>query len=296
VYDGYQTRRISTKDALIYTTVGGSGPPLLLLHGYPQTHVMWHRVAPRLQERFTLVLPDLRGYGESTGPAPDPQHVNYSKRAMASDMVAVMAALGHKRFSVAGHDGGGRVAYRLALDRPECVERLAVLDILPTLDAWEGINDRTAMASFHWLLLAQPPRLPERLIGCDPQFFLRYILERWAGRAELIDPHAAAEYLQNFRKPSVIAAACEDYRASATVDVELDRRDREAGRRITCPTLVLWSKRYLNPPRPPREVWAGWADDVRDVALECGHFIAEEDPAGCAAALADFFGARPDPH
>jgi haloacetate dehalogenase len=290
MFEGFEERRISTRGAQIFALTGGVGPPLLLLHGYPQSHVMWHAVAPLLRARFSLVIPDLRGYGDSTGPGPDPQHLNYSKRAMAADMVELMSALGHDRFALAGHDRGGRVAYRLVFDHPARVLRLAVLDIVPTFDMWERMNAKSALGSYHWLLLAQPPPLPERLIGFDPEFFLRYLFERWAGRPESLQPEAVAEYVRHFRKTSVIQAACEDYRAGATVDFDHDRADRDRGHRIQCPTLVLWGRRYLAAKaESPIEVWRSWADDVREVALDCGHFVAEEQPDACAAAFGEFF-------
>jgi haloacetate dehalogenase len=290
VFDGFGEHLIAAGDAGIFARTGGSGPPLLLLHGFPQNHVMWHLVAPRLASSFSLVVPDLRGYGDSTGPAPDERHRNYSKRVMAVDMAIAMGALGHDRFFVAGHDRGARVGYRLALDRPECVARLAVLDILPTFDVWAQMSMKAALSSYHWPFLAQPAPLPERLIGHDPDFYLHHLLERWAGRAHALDSAAVAEYERHFRKPSVIEAACEDYRAGASVDLEDDRADRENGRRIQCPTLVLWGRRYLSAKaRSALDVWKPWADDVREVAIDCGHFLAEEEPAACADALRNFF-------
>ncbi len=291
MFQGFAERRVASDDADLYVRVGGSGPPLLLLHGYPQTHVMWHAVAPRLARRFTVVLADLRGYGRSRGPKPDPEHRGYSKRAMAEDARRVMAALGHARFFVAGHDRGGRVGYRLALDDPECVAGLAVLDIIPTIEQWERLDWRRALSTFHWPFLAQPAPLPERLIGHDPDFWARHLLDRWAGRPDALDPAAVEDYLRAFRQPSVIEASCEDYRAGAGVDVEDDRADRQAGRRIGCPTLVVWGRRYLGArAESPVEVWRAWAPDVREVALDCGHFVAEEEPEACARALEEFFG------
>jgi haloacetate dehalogenase len=291
MFEGFSEHRIATPGAEIFALTGGEGPPLLLLHGYPQNHVMWHRAAPRLARSFSLVIPDLRGYGNSAGPAPDLQHLNYAKRTMAADMIALMTALGHPRFSIAGHDRGGRVAYRLALDHPERVVRLAALDILPTFEVWQRMNKDAAMRSYHWLFLAQPAPLPEHLIGLDPEFYLRHLLNRWAGAADVLDPAAVAEYARQFRKPSVIEATCEDYRAGASVDREHDRADRESGRRVSCPLLVLWGRRYLaGQAASPLEVWRPWAADVREVALECGHFLAEEQPDLCAAALEKFFG------
>jgi haloacetate dehalogenase len=292
VFEGFLEKRIRTGNAEIFMLISGSGPPLLLLHGFPQTHVMWHRVAPRLARRHSLVVPDLRGYGAS----PDPDHTGHSKRTMAADMVDLMRALGHERFFVAGHDRGGRVAYRMALDHPQRVARLAVLDILPTLDVWEGMDAGAALRSYHWLLLAQPAPLPERLIGQDPDFYLHHLLDRWAGRGARLDTDAVAEYARHFRKPSVIEAACEDYRAGATMDREHDRADRGAGRQLTCPTLVLWGREYLPAKAAsPIDVWRRWARDVRDVALECGHFLAEEQPDPCADALEQFFNQSGNP-
>ena len=290
MFDGFEERSITTSSAEIFLLIGGSGPPLLLLHGYPQNHVMWHAVAPVLRAHFSLVIPDLRGYGDSQGPRPDPEHVNYSKRAMAGDMVELMSTLGYERFALAGHDRGGRVAYRLALDRPDRVIALAVLDIIPTVGMWERMDHRSALRSFHWLFLAQPAPLPEHLIGQDAEFFLRQLVDRWAGRPDALDSEAVAQYVRHFKKGSVIEATCEDYRAGATVDLDHDRADRDRNRKIRCPTLVLWGRRYLAAKAAsPLEVWQSWADDVREVALDCGHFVAEERADECAAALLNFF-------
>jgi haloacetate dehalogenase len=291
MFEGFQEHRISTREAEICVRTGGAGPPLLLLHGYPQNHVAWHKVAPRLCERFSVVVPDLRGYGDSKGPPPDAQHVRYAKRAMADDMAEIMTALGHERFMLAGHDRGGRVAYRLALDHAGRVSRFAAIDIIPTLDVWQRMDKDAALRTYHWLFLAQPAPLPERLIARDPEFYLRHLLDRWAGRSGALDPAAVAEYLRHFRKPSVIEATCEDYRAGATVDLEHDRADREGGRRIRCPMLLLWARGYLSAKASsPLAAWRGWAEDVRDIAPDCGHFVAEEQPEACALALREFFG------
>jgi haloacetate dehalogenase len=291
--DGFSYHRIAVAagSAEINVAVGGSGPPLLLLHGFPQTHLAWRAVASRLASRYSLVVPDLRGYGDSRGPRPDPDHHGYSKRAMAGDMIELMAVLGHERFFLAGHDRGARVAHRLALDHPAGVRRLALLDILPTLAVWEAMDWTSALSTYHWLLLAQPAPMPERLIGRDPDFYLHHLLDRWAGNKALLDQEAVEAYTAAFRRPSVIEAACEDYRAAASVDVEHDRADREAGRRIGCPTLLLWGRRYLHAPSgTPLSVWQDYADNVCDQAFDCGHFLAEEQPGGTAAALAAFFG------
>jgi haloacetate dehalogenase len=290
MFEGFKEHRLPTGQAQIYLLTAGSGPPLLLLHGYPQTHVAWHAVAPRLREHFSLVIPDLRGYGQSKGPPPDSAHMNYSKRMMADDMVKIMTALGHERFMLAGHDRGGRVGYRLALDHPDRVSRFAAIDIIPTLAAAERINKDTAMSTYHWLFLAQPAPMPERLIGNDPEFYLLHLLERWAGRRDALSPSAVAEYTRHFREPSMIEATCEDYRAGMGVDLEHDRADREAGRKIRCPLLVLWGKRYLAAKaKSPIEVWRAWAEDLHEVALDCGHFVMEEQPQSCVVALREFF-------
>jgi haloacetate dehalogenase len=289
LFEGFTERRVSTGEAELFVRIGGAGPPLLLLHGYPQTHVAWHRVAPMLARQFTLILPDLRGYGRSRGPAPDAEHRRFSKRAMAQDMAAMMSALGHERFRVAGHDRGARVGYRLCLDHPERVERFAAIDIIPTLDMWEGMNADKALASYHWTFLAVPSPVPERLIGADPEFYIGHLLERWAGRPDALDPAAVAAYLGQFRDPAVVAATCADYRAGATVDRADDAEDRRHGRKIGCPVLVLWGRGYLSSKTgSPLAVWRRWADEVREVALDCGHFVVEEKPEEAAQALLSF--------
>ncbi len=290
MFEGFEERKIEGAGASIHVRVGGSGPPVLLLHGYPQTHAIWHGVAPRLAERFTTVCPDLRGYGRSDRPASGPDAAAYSKRAMAADMVAVMARLGHERFHLAGHDRGGRVAYRLALDHPQAVERLAVLDIVPTLEQFERLGRAGGLDAFHWYFLAQPSPLPETMIGRDPDWFLRTLLQRWAGRADRFAEPAMQDYLAAFRDPEVIRATCDDYRAGATIDCELDAADREAGRRIAAPLLALWGAAG----RPHKrdsvlEIWRRWADRVEGAGLDCGHFLPEELPEETAERLEAFF-------
>ena len=288
MFEGFAERRIATGGAEIHAVVGGDGPPLALLHGYPQTHVMWHRVAPRLAEAFTVVAPDLRGYGRSSKPPGGEGSVNYAKRAMARDIVEVMAALGHDRFLLAGHDRGGRVAYRLALDHPDRVQRLATLDIMPTIEQFERLDRRGALGSFHWFLLAQPSPLPERLIGGDPLSFLHDMLSRWSG-ADAFAPEALADYERSFGDPETVRATCDDYRAGATIDCDLDAADRDAGRRIACPMLALWGDRGGDRRAGMMEVWGRWATDVRGAAIPCGHFLPEEAPDETAAALLEFF-------
>ncbi len=246
MFEGFTEHCADLGDANLFYRLGGSGPPLLLLHGYPQTHVAWHRVAPRLMRDFTLVIPDLRGYGESRGPAADPDHRNYAKRAMATDVARLMTKLGQERFFLAGHDRGACVGFRLCLDHASRVLRFAALDIIPTLDVWEGIDADKALSSYHWSFLAVPAPVPERLIGADPDFYIRHLLDRWVGRPDALHPQAVASYLHQFHDPSVVAATCEDYRAGASVDRGDEASDRRQGRRIACPVLVLWGRRYLS--------------------------------------------------
>ena len=289
MFDGFEMRDIATRETSIRVRVGGSGPPLLLLHGYPQTHAMWHRVAPALAERFTVVCADLRGYGDSGKPASDPEHAVYSKRASASDMVEVMGALGLGRFMLAGHDRGGRVAHRLALDHPERVERMAVLDIVPTRTVFRATNQAIATGYYHWFFLIQPYDLPERLIGADPVYYLRRKLGAWAALDEFA-PEALAEYERCFCDPAAIHASCEDYRAAASIDLAHDEADLD--RRIQCPLLVLWGGRGLM--ERHFDVLATWrekaAGPVSGRALDCGHFLAEERPEETAGELLAFFG------
>ncbi len=290
MFEGFGREWIDTGESEIHLVRGGGGPPLLLLHGFPQSHVAWHKVAPALAEAFTLVIPDLRGYGDSSGPDPDPRNEAYSKRVMALDMVAVMAALGFERFALAGHDRGGRVAYRLALDHPERVSRLAVLDIVPTLEMAETVDLGLAIGTYHWFFLAQPAPLPERLIAGDPEFYLDFTLDSWADDPEAIDPEARAQYRRCFQNDSVIAAACADYRAGLTTDLDYDRADRATGRRIACPLLALWAAQASDGKEIDFEgVWRRWAKEVEGVGIPSGHFLMEEAPDDTARALSRFF-------
>ena len=291
LFPGFQSRRCKTEGAEIFARIGGSGPPLLLIHGYPQTHVCWHKIAPALAKHFTLVIPDLRGYGDSTGPKTDAEHRPYSKRAMAQDFVAVMEQLGHKRFGVVSHDRGARVGYRLALDHPERVERLATLDIVTTLDAWTDMTKANAIGRFHWAFLARPAPFPEDVIGANPVYFLDYLLAQWTRTKDLsaFDAGALAHYRHAFSKPSVIHASCEDYRAGAAFDPDLDAKDKAAGKRITMPMLALWGAERLSGfVNKPLETWASWCPHVRGEPIESGHFLAEEAPDATLAALMPF--------
>jgi haloacetate dehalogenase len=289
MFEGFERRRVATAGCDIHLALGGSGPPLLLLHGFPQSHVCWHRVAPRLAPHFTLVVPDLRGYGDSGKPASDPEHYAYSKRAMAQDQVQAMSALGFDRLGVAGHDRGGRVAHRMALDHADRVRKVAVLDIVPTRTIYRATDQGIATDYYHWFFLIQPFDFPERLIGADPDFYFMRTLGGWGSRRDVYAPEALAEYLRCFRDPAAIHAACEDYRAAATIDLVHDEADID--RRIAFPLLALWGKRGIM--EKYFDVLATWnerAADVRGQALDCGHFLPEEAPAETAAALLSFFG------
>jgi len=263
----------------INAIVGGSGPPLLLLHGHPQTHAIWHRVAPRLAEHFTVVACDLRGYGESSKPQGAPDHANYSKRAMAADMVAVMQSLGFATFRVLAHDRGARVAHRLALDHPQAVERMALLDIAPTLAMYEQTSDTFARAYWHWFFLIQPAPLPERLIEADPAAYVRDVMGKRSAGLAPFDPRALAEYQRCLALPGAAHGICEDYRAAATIDLEHDRIDRDAGNRLALPLMVLWGEQgVVGRCFDPLAEWQRVAADVQGGALPCGHYIAEEAP------------------
>ncbi|EGY00804.1 alpha/beta hydrolase fold-containing protein [Nitrospirillum viridazoti Y2] len=268
--------------------VGGDGPPLLLLHGHPQTHVTWRKIAPALARRFTVVAADLRGYGDSAKPESDADHSPYSKRAMALDLVLLMRALGHGRFAVAGHDRGGRVAHRMALDHADAVTRLALLDVAPTATMYALTNQEFATRYFWWFFLIQPAPLPERLIAADPEFFLRSHIDRQNKIAGATEPAAFAEYLRCYRDPATRHAICEDYRAAATIDLAHDAAD--AHRRVTAPLLALWGAHgTVGQLYDVLATWREKADDVRGRALDCGHTLQEERPDQVLAAFLDFF-------
>ena len=284
-FPGFSQRRIQTSGAVINTVCGGNGAPVLLLHGYPQTHVMWHKVAPRLAETFTVVMTDLRGYGDSSKPPDGENHANYSKRAMALDQIEVMRALGFDRFAVVGHDRGGRVAWRMAVEHPHIVTKAAVLDIVPL--PYDRVTKAFATQYYHWFFLIQPAPLPERLIGNSVETYLRSRFERPTGGTSAIAPDAFAEYLRCFSDPATIHATCEDYRAGATIDLEHARDDGE--RKVTCPLLVLWGERgTVGRLEPVMDIWRDKATDVRGKALPGGHFLAEELPEETAAQLLAF--------
>lgn len=293
-FAGFTDMRLRAGDVTLRVRSGGTPgrPPLLLVHGFPQTSAMWHRVAQHLAPHFELVLPDLRGYGGSDKPAGAPDHANYSKRAMAADLHALMQHLGHERYAVAGHDRGARVAHRLALDQPQAVTRLALLDIVPTLDMYDGTDMRFASAYYHWFFLIQPAPHPERMIGADPEHYARWKLGGWGSLGHhFYEAEALAEYLRCFSQPEAIHGACEDYRAGATIDLQHDRESGIAAQQLDCPLLVLWSTRgVIHALFEPLALWqAQCAMPVQGRAVDAGHFLAEELPDVTAAELLRFF-------
>jgi haloacetate dehalogenase len=280
--------KIKTSDAEINLVHGGSGSPLLLLHGYPQTHVMWHQVAPVLARHFHVICPDLRGYGDSSRPQSTPDHYPYSKRAMAQDMIEVMAALGYPEFLVAGHDRGARVTHRMALDYPERILKACVMDIVPTAYLYRTADRQFATGYYHWFFLVQPDGLPERMIGADPVYYLTEKLKRWSAPGAKFSDAAVAEYLRCFT-PETIHASCEDYRAAASIDLEHDGQDKN--KKIQCPLLVLWgSKGFIHRICNVMDVWRDYAENVTGKALDCGHFLPEESPEAVITELTRFFG------
>jgi haloacetate dehalogenase len=298
--DDFTTSEIQTGETTIFLRSYGSGTPLLLLHGFPETHLMWRSVAPLLARRFSVVCADLRGYGRSGCPPSAPDHAPYAKRALANDMVAVMERLGFGRFSVAGHDRGGRVAYRMALDHPDRVERLAVLDVLPTGTVWAHADARFALAFWPWALLAQPRPLPERVLAAVPEAIVDDALGGWGSPSTVFPPDVRVAYVQALRDPGHAHAICEEYRAAATIEREHDEADRARGRRIVCPLLALRSARgpldtWYEEESGPLSIWRAWGDDVQGRALIAGHFFPEEVPEQTADALSRFFGASEPP-
>ena len=286
MFEGFTSEMVDVEGAEILARKAGDGPPLLLLHGNPQTHAMWHLVAPRLAGDFTVVATDLRGYGGSSKPVSDGEHRPYSKRVMAEDQISVMKHFGFGRFAVCGHDRGGRVGYRMALDRPDVVTRLAVLDIVPTWEAFSRADKEFGMGYWHWFFLAQPFDLPERMLAADPENAL------FRNGVESFEPEALEEYKRFLRNPETIHAICEDYRAAATIDFAQDADDREAGKKIACPLLALWGGRgNLEEWYDVLDVWRGWAEDVRGRSLDSGHYIPEEAPEETLSELRAFFGA-----
>jgi len=289
LFPGFIRRRIATSGTEINLVVGGEGPPVLMLHGWPESHRMWHKVAPALAERFTVVCADLRGYGDSGKPPGGPDHAPYAKREMARDMVEVMGALGFDRFRLVSHDRGARVSYRMALDQPERVDRLVLMDIIPTGHYYDTVTAETAKAYFHWFFFLQPSPFPEMMIGPQPDLMIRGFLRAAGPTPGAFDPAIVQSYIDTARHPEAVHAMCEDYRAGYAIDRLHDAADRQAGRRITCPTLLLWGSRGLvGRAYDPLAVWGDWCTDLRGQALECGHFLPEEKPAEVLAALEAF--------
>jgi haloacetate dehalogenase len=280
LFPGFEPLTIPTEEGVaIHAVKGGDGPPLLLLHGHPETHAIWHKVAPSLAERFTLVIADLRGYGDSSKPAGGENHLAYSKRVMARDQLTLMQTFGHRRFAVMAHDRGARVAHRLALDHREAVSGLILLDIAPTLAMYEQTSEAFARAYWHWFFLIQPAPLPERLIEADPEAYVREVMGRRSAGLTPFDPRALAEYVRCLSAPGAARGLCEDYRASASVDLDHDREDRARGLRLAVPVLALWgSQGVVHRCFKPLEEWRKVALDVEGRSLPCGHYIPEEAP------------------
>jgi haloacetate dehalogenase len=287
MFEGFEELKIETSGTTINLVKGGNGPPLLLLHGYPQTHVMWNKVAPRLAQDFTVVAADLRGYGDSGKPHGDREHLNYSKRAMAQDQVEVMEHLGFESFLLVGHDRGARVSHRLTKDHPQRVRKLVTLDIIPTRRMFQIVNKEMATNTYHWFFLIQPYDFPERVIGADPDYFIRSRFERVKDAASVFPPEAIEEYVRCFSDPAAIHGACEDYRAGASIDLVHD--DADFDQKVTCPHLALWSATgYVGRTQDVLQVWREYSNDVRGHSLPCGHYIAEELPHETHHTLREF--------
>jgi haloacetate dehalogenase len=294
MFGGFETSVVDVGATSIFIRRKGTGRPLLLLHGFPETHLMWHRVAPALAEEFAVVCADLRGYGASGKPASMPDHAPYSKSAMALDMVRMMEAQGFSHFSVAGHDRGARVAYRMALDHADRIERVAVLDIVPTGEALRRADVRLALDYWPWSLLAQPEPLPERLIMADPEIVVDDALGGWGSDRASFPPQVRAGYIEALRDAATVHAICEEYRAAATIDFARDTEDRDAGRRIACPAFVLWSKgsgldKWYVDAGGPLGIWGDWAARVTGRAISGGHFFPEQNSAETISELCSFF-------
>jgi haloacetate dehalogenase len=289
-FNDFTSFQVAAGGVDIYGVKGGAGPPLLLLHGHPQTHMVWHRCAAQLAQHFTVIATDLRGYGASAKPASDATHMPYSKRAMAADQVAVMRHFGFECFLVCAHDRGARVAHRMALDHPDAVERLMLLDIAPTLAMYEGADRTFATLYFHWFFLIQPEPLPEMLIGAHPDVYVERVMGGRHGGLAPFAPHALQAYRDALKQPGAVHAMCEDYRASATIDLEHDRADLERGHKIACPLRVLWGKEgVIEKCFEPVAEWRRVARDVSGRALPCGHYIPEEAPDALIAEMLGFF-------
>lgn len=289
MFPGFRKEKLKVKETSIHFVKKGSGPPLLLLHGYPQSHVMWHKIAPALAEKYTVIASDLRGYGDSGKPATDEKHSPYSKRKMATDQVQLMEALGYSSFLLASHDRGSRVAHRLVLDHPGKVKKLITMDIAPTYTMYKTTDMEFARAYYHWFFLIQPYDLPEKMIGADPEWFLRKKFGQWGRDSAAFPEKALKEYLRCLT-PETIHASCEDYRASASIDLEHDQIDIDAGNKIDCPLLCLWGEKgFVGGKYEVITEWKKWADDVQGFGLPCGHYLPEEAPEETLEAILNFF-------
>ena len=291
LFPGFASHWIDTSIGKMFARAGGEGPPLLLLHGYAQTNVMWHRVAPALAQRYTLIIPDLPGYGWSVAPESGKRHAPYDKRSMAKVMIEIMEKLGHTRFNLAGHDRGARVAYRLALDHPGRLIKLATLDIIPTYEMWHRMDHTLAMKVWHWQFMAQKYPMPEMLIAKAPVEYLDWKMASWtkAKTLDAFDPRALAHYRAFFSDPLRVHATCEDYRAGETTDLAYDEVDHAERNKIKVPMLVLWGASGIPAQNSPLTIWREWATDVRGQAIDSGHFLPEENPEPTATALLEFF-------
>jgi len=294
-FEGFKRERIRTSGAEIVTVHGGKGPPLLLMHGNPFTHLSWHKVAPRLAQEFTVVCTDLRGYGDSSKPPDGENHANYSFRAMALDQVEVMAKLGFKEFFAAGHDRGARVLHRMCLDHPETVKRAALLDILPQHYLLNNITRQWGAFSWHWFFMIQPAPTPETLMSAEPEFFIRRKLSKTDQGVSFFDPAALAEYIRCFKNPETVHAMCEDYRATFGIDLDMDTADFDAGRKITCPALILWgAKGGVGRNHKTAEIWPRYGTNiVRMATVPSGHYLQDECPDETYAELRAFFKNQP---
>ncbi|HEX4236848.1 MAG TPA: alpha/beta hydrolase [Xanthobacteraceae bacterium] len=293
MFENFTRTEIKTSGARIVTVYGGNGPPLLLMHGNPFSHLSWHKFAPRLAEQFTVVATDLRGYGDSEKPPGGADHANYSFRAMAQDQIEVMAALGHDRFYAAGHDRGARVLHRMCLGHPSKVVRAAILDIIPQHHLLNNVTRAWGTFSWHWFFMIQPYDFPERLMSADPDYFIEKKLAKTAKGLSFFDPRALAEYKRYFRNPATVHAMCEDYRATHGVDLDMDTEDFAAGRKIACPVLLLWGATGgVGRNHDAEQIWRRYASDIRGAkALPCGHYLSEEAPEETYRELRDFFAA-----
>ncbi|MEM6801279.1 MAG: alpha/beta hydrolase [Bacteroidota bacterium] len=289
MFSGFTSHSQKLEEVSIHYLIGGSGPPLLLLHGYPQSHVMWHKIAPKLAQHFTVVLSDLRGYGDSSKPPTDEQHLPYSKRKMAGDQVQLMRKLGYEKFLLAGHDRGGRVSHRLVMDHPGLVQKLIVMDIAPTYSMYKTTDMEFAQAYYHWFFLIQPYDLPEKMIGANPDWFLKKKFGQWGRDSGAFTEEALNEYLRCLT-PETIHASCEDYRASASIDLEHDQLDIDEGRKMDCPLLCLWGEKgFVGRKYEVVDEWKKWTDDVQGFGLPCGHYLPEEAPDETLKAMLNFF-------